>query len=70
MRRLLLKKGGAFAEQPPFKTTGTAGTQDKKMIIIFAVNFKKLVVLGRNIHGPRFLTAGQFQTTVLFLTHG
>jgi hypothetical protein len=48
MRRLfLLKKGDAFAEQPPFKTTGTAGTQDKKMIIYFAVNLNKLVALGR-----------------------
>ncbi|RPI71313.1 MAG: hypothetical protein EHM38_04050 [Geobacteraceae bacterium] len=42
-----MKKGGAFGEQPPFKTTGIAGTKDKKMIIYFSVNLNKLVELGR-----------------------
>ena len=48
MRRLfLLKKGRRFWRAAAPKRTGIAGTKDKKMILYFPVNLKKLVALGR-----------------------
>ena len=48
-----MEKGGAFAEQPPLKRTGRAGTRIKRMIIYFPVDLKKLVALGRRYPWPK-----------------
>ena len=48
-----MKKGGAFAEQPPQTKPARPVTRIKKMIIFFPVKLKKLLALGRKYPWPK-----------------
>jgi hypothetical protein len=48
-----LKKGGAFAEQPPFKKEPAKPVKGEFMVIFFPLNFKELITLGREYPWPR-----------------